>query len=351
MSRRNPSLIFVVAALLVLTACQSSASGEPSGEPSGAAASPPSRWRRRSRSSSASRTRISLRQPQVACGAEVIKDEVEAADVGFTIEIFGAEPARPGRRADPLGRRRRHRHGHPGRIGAERRLRTDERRRRRVRVRRQRAHVPASSPSEASDALKQGFEEETGVHILGAWNTGARQFTANKPIRTPADLEGLRMRFPPSPQFLMNAAAMGASPSRSPSRSSTSPSSRARSTARRTRSRTSRPSTCPRSRPTSACRATSSARTSSSSARSGTSSARTSRRRSRPRSTRPWSKSRCASWRPRTRSSTSGETGGAMEIVDDVDREAFRAKAEPYLRENFTPEQVEVLDAIRSTAE
>ena len=31
MSRRNRSLIFVVAALLVLTACQSSASGEPSG--------------------------------------------------------------------------------------------------------------------------------------------------------------------------------------------------------------------------------------------------------------------------------------------------------------------------------
>ena len=39
-----------------------------------------------------------------------------------------------------------------------------------------------------------------------------------------------------------------------------------------------------------------------------------------------------------------------MEIVDDVDRDAFREMAEPYL-ENFTPEQVEVLDAIRSTAE
>ena len=50
------------------------------------------------------------------------------------------------------------------------------------------------------------------MRILGAWNTGARQFTANKPIRTPDDLEGLKMRFPPSPQFLMNAAAMGASP-------------------------------------------------------------------------------------------------------------------------------------------
>ena len=35
------------------------------------------------------------------------------------------------------------------------------------------------------------------------------------------------------------------------------------------------------------------------------------------------------------------ETDGAMEIVDDVDRDAFREMAEPYLRENFTPEQVE----------
>ena len=32
-------------------------------------------------------------------------------------------------------------------------------------------------------------------------------------------------------------------------------------------------------------------------------------------------------------------------------RDAFREMAEPYLRENFTPEQVEVLDAIRSLAE
>ena len=64
--------------------------------------------------------------------------------------------------------------------------------------------------SDASAALTQGFEDETGVHILGAWNTGARQFTANVPIRTPDDLAGLRMRFPPSPTFLLNAEAMGA---------------------------------------------------------------------------------------------------------------------------------------------
>jgi TRAP-type C4-dicarboxylate transport system substrate-binding protein len=40
-----------------------------------------------------------------------------------------------------------------------------------------------------------------------------------------------------------------------------------------------------------------------------------------------------------------------IEIVEDVDREAFRTKAEPYLRENFSEEQVPVLEAIRSVAE
>jgi TRAP-type C4-dicarboxylate transport system substrate-binding protein len=42
---------------------------------------------------------------------------------------------------------------------------------------------------------------------------------------------------------------------------------------------------------------------------------------------------------------------GTMQVIEDVDREAFRALAEPYLREHFTPEQVTILDAIRSTAQ
>ena len=42
---------------------------------------------------------------------------------------------------------------------------------------------------------------------------------------------------------------------------------------------------------------------------------------------------------------------GPMQVVDDVDREAFRAKAEPFLREQWSEEQVVVLDAIRSVAE
>jgi TRAP-type transport system periplasmic protein len=39
-----------------------------------------------------------------------------------------------------------------------------------------------------------------------------------------------------------------------------------------------------------------------------------------------------------------------IQIIEDVDREAFRTKAEAYLLENFSEEQVPVLEAIRSVA-
>ena len=50
----------------------------------------------------------------------------------------------------------------------------------------------------------------TGVNLLDAWWFGMRNFTANQPIRSPADFEGLRMRFPDTPRYLANAEALGA---------------------------------------------------------------------------------------------------------------------------------------------
>lgn len=73
-------------------------------------------------------------------------------------------------------------------------------------------HMFSFFDSEAAEATKEGFEEATGAKILDVWYFGDRHFTANQPIRTPADLSGLRMRFPDSPIYLANAAAMGASP-------------------------------------------------------------------------------------------------------------------------------------------
>ncbi|PZF85631.1 DctP family TRAP transporter solute-binding subunit [Jiangella anatolica] len=148
-------------------------------------------------------------QPQHRCGAQVIADEVEAAGVGLRIEIFPASQ---------LG-------GDADRISSVVSGDID------IDIQGASAlgaiyepvsvldaayafddadHLARYFESEASDELIESFAEETGVHTLGAWSAGMRHFTANEPIRTPDDLDGLRMRFPASPQFLMNAKALGA---------------------------------------------------------------------------------------------------------------------------------------------
>jgi tripartite ATP-independent transporter DctP family solute receptor len=148
-------------------------------------------------------------QPQHRCGAQVIADEVADADVGVTVEIFPASQL--GADADRIssvvsgdididiqG---------ASALGAvyepisvlDAAYAFDDS-----------DHLARFFDSDASTDLLQGFEDETGVHTLGAWSAGMREFTANEPIREPADLDGLRMRFPNSPQFLMNAKALGA---------------------------------------------------------------------------------------------------------------------------------------------
>ena len=147
--------------------------------------------------------------PAVRCGAQVIADELAAADVGLTIELYGGSQLGPD--ADRILSVQ------AGDIDID--------------IQGASALAAIYAPisavdgafvfddsehmydylsGDASAALKQGFYDATGVTILGGWNTGARQFTANVPIRTPEDLEGLRMRFPGSPTFLLNAEAMGA---------------------------------------------------------------------------------------------------------------------------------------------
>lgn len=148
-------------------------------------------------------------QPQARCGADVIKEEVEAADVGLEIEIYGSSQ---------LG-------GDADRIASVASGDID------IDIQGASAlgaiHEPVSvmdaayafddadhlatyMDSPEADQMVEDFASETGVHTLGAWSAGARHFTANQPIREPGDLEGLRIRFPGSPQYLINAEALGA---------------------------------------------------------------------------------------------------------------------------------------------
>jgi tripartite ATP-independent transporter DctP family solute receptor len=290
-------------------------------------------------------------QPQAACGAQVIKEEAEGAGVELTIEIFGQSQL--GSDAERIAS------VVSGDIDLD--------------IQGASAlsalYAPMSAvdgafvfddsdhmfrffTDPASDALKQGFLDETGVRILGAWNTGARQFTANKPIRTPADLVGLRMRFPPSPQFLMNAAAMGAEP--------------VEVAYEELYLALQQGTVDGQENPLVNIKAINLAEVQdyvslsshqlssnlvvmndeawtalSLEQQAALQSAVEKAMLEEPACVVDAEKAILDEFRD----------GGTMEVVEDVDREAFRIKAEPYLRDNFSPEQVEVLDAIRATAQ
>jgi tripartite ATP-independent transporter DctP family solute receptor len=204
-------------AVALLAAACGSGGGSPSAPPASAPpASQPAPSSEPSAPASQAAVEITLahsyqnEQPQHACGAKVIADEAAASDVGLTVNIFGASEL--GGDADRIesvvagdidmdiqGASALAQLNPPMAVVDGAFVFDDA------------DHLKRFFTDPASDDLKQGFLDATGVRVLGAWSAGARQFTADKPIRTPADLEGVRMRFPPTPQFLMNAAAMGAS--------------------------------------------------------------------------------------------------------------------------------------------
>jgi tripartite ATP-independent transporter DctP family solute receptor len=289
-------------------------------------------------------------QPQHACGAQVIADDVAAADVGVTVEIFGASQ---------LG-------GDADRIASVAAGDID------MDIQGSSAlaalyppigvadgafvfddadHLKRYFTDPVSDPLKEGFLETTGVRILGAWSAGARDFTANKPIRTPEDLVGLRMRFPPSPQFLMNAAAMGADATEV--------------AFEELYLALSQGTVDGQENPVNIIAANNLFEVQdylslsehqlnsnlvvvneafwqslSEEQQAAVNAAVANAMDQVPACDADFTAQQLDEWRE----------NGAIEVIDDVDRQAFRDKAVPYLAENFTPEQAVVLEAIRSVA-
>ncbi|MFC4630910.1 DctP family TRAP transporter solute-binding subunit [Promicromonospora alba] len=149
-------------------------------------------------------------QPQHTCGAQVIKEEAEAADVGITVEVY--PNSQLGGDADRIasvqsgdvdidiqGASALAAVYEPAGVVDATYVFDDG------------AHLVRFFTDGSADQLEQDFKAASGgVSILGAWSAGARQFTANEAIREPADLDGLRMRFPGSAQYLLNAQALGA---------------------------------------------------------------------------------------------------------------------------------------------
>lgn len=289
-------------------------------------------------------------QPQVACGAKVIADTAAAAGVGITINIFGNNQL-----GDDAARIQSVVSGdidmdiqgasalsalYPPMGTVDGAFVFDDS-----------DHMYRFFTSDGSLPLTQGFLDKNGVRILGAWNTGARQFTANKPIRTPADLQGLKMRFPPSPQFLLNAAAMGATAVEVAYSELYLALQQGTADGQENPLVNIKAINLPEVQDyvslsshqlSSNLVVMNDAKWASLSAgqQAALQAAVEKAMVEEPKCVVVAEEAILAEFR----------AGGDIQVIDDVDREAFRAKAEPYLREHFSPEQVTVLDAIRSSA-
>ena len=71
--------------------------------------------------------------------------------------------------------------------------------------------VDAFQSSETGQAML-GSMERRGLKGMGFWHNGLKQFSANKPLLTPADAEGLKFRVQPSDVLVAQMEALGASP-------------------------------------------------------------------------------------------------------------------------------------------
>lgn len=146
--------------------------------------------------------------PNYYCGVELLKERLEEADMGFTVELYPASQLGPDADRFPLVQ--------AGDIdidlqGASALSSTFEP----IGV------VDAAYAfddvdhafrwiDEGSEDLFTAFHESTGVNVVDGWFFGNRTFTTKDvEVTSPEDLEGVPIRFPNSPAFLANAEALG----------------------------------------------------------------------------------------------------------------------------------------------
>ncbi|HKU85529.1 MAG TPA: TRAP transporter substrate-binding protein [Casimicrobiaceae bacterium] len=61
--------------------------------------------------------------------------------------------------------------------------------------------------------MAAALEKKSGIKVIdGAWYYGTRQLTSNRPVKTPADMVGMKIRVVPVPIFQASWAAVGATP-------------------------------------------------------------------------------------------------------------------------------------------
>lgn len=73
--------------------------------------------------------------------------------------------------------------------------------------------VRAITESPTFQSFFEELEKENGIKVLSFnWYDGARHFLTNKPVRTPEDLKGVRIRTPGAPVWSKSVEALGATP-------------------------------------------------------------------------------------------------------------------------------------------
>lgn len=73
-------------------------------------------------------------------------------------------------------------------------------------------HWQAYRDSELFEEIAAGYEKKTGNEVITLTYYGQRHVTSNKPIDKPADMEGLKIRTPNAPLYMMMPDATGANP-------------------------------------------------------------------------------------------------------------------------------------------
>jgi tripartite ATP-independent transporter DctP family solute receptor len=71
-------------------------------------------------------------------------------------------------------------------------------------------HWKAYSESDLFKQLAAGYDKASNNKVVALTYYGARHTTANKPINTPADLKGMKIRVPQAPLYMMYTKAVGA---------------------------------------------------------------------------------------------------------------------------------------------
>ncbi|WP_353988691.1 TRAP transporter substrate-binding protein DctP [Ruicaihuangia caeni] len=148
--------------------------------------------------------------PNFYCGAELLKERVEAADVGVKIDLFPSSQLGPDTERFPAIQSGDIDIDLQGASGLSQTF----------------APIGVLDAAYAfesvdhvfdwidnnSQEMFDAFNEETGTTIVDGWYFGTRTFSSTAPIRNPDELAALQIRFPDSPAFLANAKAMGANP-------------------------------------------------------------------------------------------------------------------------------------------